>query len=128
MTLQGLCKHLEESYGVPILVEAAPPLTIHANYGTAFAVIVNELVTNAIKHGGGPVRVTLKEEKDMVWLAVVSASGTLPEGFSVDDQKGFGLKAVRSMLQPLGGRMTADNLAEGTAFTIAIPAAALRKG
>jgi len=127
ITLQRLCRHLEESYGVEIVVEAKPPLTIHADYGTGFAVIVNELVTNAIKHGGGTVTVTLREEKDTVWLAVNSCKGRLPEGFNVDEQKGFGLKAVRSMLQPLGGRMTATNLAEGTTFTVAIPAAALRK-
>lgn len=128
VTLQRLCRHLEKTYGVEIAVGARPPLTIHANHGTGFAVIVNELVTNAIKHGGGPVKVSLREENDTVQLAVSSAKGRLPEGFNVDEQKGFGLKAVRSMLQPLGGTMTAANLEDGSAFTVTIPAAALRKG
>lgn len=108
-------------------VAARPPLPIHADHGTAFAVIVNELVTNAIKHGGGPVKVMLDTDDAMLRLTVTSARGRLPEGFDVDEQKGFGLKAVRSMLQPLGGRLTAANGADGTAFTIAIPTAALRK-
>ncbi|PZF76271.1 hypothetical protein DK847_13835 [Aestuariivirga litoralis] len=129
VTLQGLCRHLEDSYGIPITVAATPPLAIHANHGTAFAVIVNELVTNALKHGGGPVKVTLSDDGDSLRLAVASDRGRLPEGFSVDEQKGFGLKAVRTMLQPLGGRMTAENLADGGAcFTVTIPAAALRRG
>lgn len=127
VTLQGLCRHLEDTYGVTIVVDAAPPLVIHANHGTAFAVIVNELVTNAIKHGGGPVKVSLAEDGDMLRLAISSHRGSLPEGFNINEQKGFGLKAVRSMLQPLGGRLTAENLAAGTAFTVILPAAALRK-
>lgn len=128
VTLQRLCRHLEESYSVPITVEATPPLAIHADYGTAFAVMVNELVTNAIKHGGGPVTVTLTEDQNMLQLAVASTAGPLPDGFNVDGQKGFGLKAVRSMLQPLGGRITAENVGAGAAFTISIPTEALRKG
>lgn len=128
VTLQRLCRHLEESYKVEINVEAKPPLLIHADYGTGFAVIVNELVTNAMKHGGGPVNVYLAEDKEHLQLTVISSEGQLPPGFDIDEQKGFGLKAVRSMLQPLGGRMTATNRERGTAFAISIPAAALRKG
>ncbi|WP_421695391.1 histidine kinase dimerization/phosphoacceptor domain -containing protein [Aestuariivirga sp.] len=127
VTLQGLCKHLEETYGLPIKVDAQPPAIIHANHATAFAVIVNELVTNAIKHGGGPIDVSLREENDMMCLKVTAATGRLPDGFSVDDAKGFGLKAVRSMLQPLGGKMTGSNAGEGTSFTVTVPAAALKK-
>lgn len=127
VTLQGLCQHLEDTYGVDIRVDARPPLAIHANHGTAFAVIVNELVTNAMKHGGGPVRVSLHEDGNSVQLAVSSARGQLPEGFNVDEQKGFGLKAVRTMLQPLGGRMTACNHGDGSSFSVTIPAATLRR-
>lgn len=126
-TLKGLCRHLEETYGVAIHVEAKPPLTIHADHGTAFAVIVNELVTNAMKHGGGPVTVSLHEAKGVVQLTVTSAAGQLPGNFNLDEQTGFGLKAVRSMLQPLGGRMTAHNDGAGSSFVVTVPAAALRK-
>lgn len=127
VTLQGLCEHLEVTYGVPITVVARPPLAIHANHGTAFAVIVNELATNAMKHGGGPVQVTLSEDGDTVRLSVESRRGQLPEGFSIDEQKGFGLKAVRTMVQALGGRLQAFNRGEGTCFEVTIPTAALRK-
>jgi two-component sensor histidine kinase len=45
----------------------------------------------------------------------------------VDEQRGFGLKAVRSMLQSMGGRLTAANREAGTSFTVTIPTATLRK-
>lgn len=128
VTLQGLCQHLEGTYGIPITVAAKPPLVIHADHGTAFAVIVNELVTNAMKHGGGPVSVALAQDKGMLHLSVSSEKGQLPAGFNVDEQKGFGLKAVRSMLQPLGGRLSATNSGAGSCFTVTVPETALRKG
>ena len=65
-TVEGLCRHLADTYRVSITFEAASPAIIHANHATALAVIVNELVTNAIKHGGGDVSVVLKEAKEHV--------------------------------------------------------------
>lgn len=127
VTLQGLCHHLETTYGLPIAVRARQPMVIHANHGTSFAVIVNELVTNAMKHGGGAVQVTLAGTGEEVTLTVTSDRGQLPDGFNIDDQKGFGLRAVRTMLQPLGGRLAAANDGTGTCFTVTVPAAALRK-
>ena len=127
-TIEGLCHHLAETYGVVIDVDAVSPAIIHANHSTALAVIVNELVTNAIKHGGSPVRVTLNEAKDSMWISIATSRGSLPDGFAIEDTQGFGLRAVRSMLSALEGRMTARNLpAGGTAFTVEIPCAALRK-
>lgn len=57
----------------------------------------------------------------------VSQAVRRSDGFNIDEQKGFGLRAVRTMLQPLGGRLTAENLGDGTSFTVIVPAAALRR-
>ncbi|MFN4141253.1 sensor histidine kinase [Aestuariivirga sp.] len=128
LTIEGLCNHLGETYQVPIALEAVSSIVVSANHATALTVIVNELVTNAIKHGGGPVTVSLKQDKEMLWLSFLSTKGRLPEGFSLEEAKGFGLRAVRSMLSGLGGHITAKNLVkEGTAFTVSIPVAALQK-
>ncbi len=127
-TIEGLCGHLAETYGVSIDVEAASPAIVHANHSTALAVIVNELVTNAIKHGSSPVKVTLGEAKDSMWISVSSARGNLPEGFAIEDAQGFGLRAVRSMLSALNGTIVARNLpGGGTAFSVEIPSAALNR-
>ncbi len=127
-TIKGLCRHLAETYGVDIDVAAASAVIINANHSTAFAVIVNELVTNAIKHGGSPVKVTLGEAKDRTWISVASAEGRLPEGFEIAEQPGFGLRAVHSMVIALNGTITARNLPQrGTIFSIEIPNAALHR-
>jgi two-component sensor histidine kinase len=127
-TIEGLCRHLAETYGVTIDVEAASPVIVNASHSTAIAVIVNELVTNAIKHGGGPVKVTLGEAKNSTWISVASADGRLPEGFAIDEQPGFGLRAVHSMITALNGTILARNLPKcGTVFSVDIPSAALNK-
>lgn len=127
-TTEGLCHHLSETYGVAIAVDAAAPTIVNANHATALSVIVNELVTNAIKHSGGPVKVSLKEEKESVWISVSTEHGALSEGFTIEETQGFGLRAVRSMLSGFGGRMTARNLPRnGTVFTVEIPSASLTR-
>lgn len=127
-TIESLCRHLAETYRVAISFEAGSPAIIHANHATALAVIVNELVTNAIKHGGGDVTVLLKETKGNMCINVSTFSGRLPEGFSLEDTKGFGLRAVRSMVSGMGGRLSARNVMDaGTVFIVELPSSALQK-
>jgi two-component sensor histidine kinase len=125
-TIEGLCRHLAETYDVAIHVEAASPVIVNASHSTALAVIVNELVTNAIKHGGSPVKVTLGTAKNSIWISVTSADGQLPDGFAIEDQRGFGLRAVHSMVAALNGTIVARNLPNrGTVFSVDIPCTAL---
>jgi two-component sensor histidine kinase len=127
-TVEGLCRHLAQSYGVAIDVEAASPVIVNASHSTALAVIVNELVTNAIKHGGGPIKVGLGEAKNSTWISVASTDGRLPEGFTIEEQPGFGLRAVHSMITALNGTILARNLPKrGTVFSVDIPSAALNR-
>ena len=86
---------------------------------TPLAVIVNERVTTAIKHGGGEVSVLLEENKGNMCINVVIVRDHLPDEISCDDTKSFGLRAVRSMLSGMGRRISAPNLMEaGTLFLV----------
>lgn len=80
---------------------------------------MNERVTNAIKHGGGEVSVLLEENKGNMCINVVIVRDHLPDEISCDDTKGFGLRAVRSMLSGMGRRISARNLHKaGTLFLV----------
>ena len=110
VTLQGLCRHLEDTYGVSISVDAKPPLAIsrqsrHGLRGDRQR--AGHQCHEAWRRPGEGVAV-----RRLVTRCSSSSSsdrGQLPDGFNVDEQKGFGLKAVRSMLQSMGGRLTAAN-------------------
>jgi sensor histidine kinase regulating citrate/malate metabolism len=63
-----------------------------------------------------------------MWISVASADGRLPEGFAIDEQRGFGLRAVHNMIAALDGTMLARNLPNrGTIFSVDIPSAGLNR-
>ncbi|TMB21677.1 MAG: HAMP domain-containing histidine kinase [Deltaproteobacteria bacterium] len=99
--------------------------------------IVQNLVDNALKHGGGravEVEVTLAPEHEAVRLTVRDAgpgiaADVLPHlfepfhpGRGPERGTGFGLYIVRSFAEALGGRVAArSRLDEGTAVTVELP-------
>jgi two-component sensor histidine kinase len=92
---------------------------------TSLMIIVNELVTNAFKHGfpddlQGSINVALKREAGTLVLRV-SDTGIGMRTPSLDTH--FGLTLVRSLANQLGGSLTFANSLDppGTLVTLAIP-------
>lgn len=74
------------------------------------ALVINELVTNAFKHGGGgPVRLVIEGGPRRVAVRVQS-TGRLPEGFDLERGRGLGtgLALVRALLPKPGSRLTIE--------------------
>lgn len=83
---------------VPIAFDARDvPLT--SRQGTAVAVLVNELVSNAVKHGAPPVVVSLTAEDGRAWLVVEDGGPGFPEGFSALEAANTGLDIVVSVAE-----------------------------
>ena len=83
--------------------------------------IVNELITNAVKHGKGRITVRLEANPEKGYALSVSNDGPgLPKRFDVAARKGLGMMIVRSFVERIGGALqvgrAADN--EGTRFTV----------
>ncbi len=75
---------------------------------SAFGLILNELMTNALKYAfpgdqGGFVRVHLMHEDGYVVLEVANDGLPLPEGVDLDLSMGLGLKFVKMLALQLGG-------------------------
>ena len=71
---------------------------------------VNELVTNAFKHGfpdhdGGIVSVLLHQKDRTITLEVSDNGNKLPPDFTVESSGGLGLQIVQMLAAQLGGRM-----------------------
>ena len=81
--------------------------------------IVNELVTNAVKHGGRntPVEVKFGRSADGCRLAVRNA-GALPAGYNPARGPGFGMQMVNSLVDQLGGRLDVSSMAGEIEFAI----------
>ncbi len=100
--LRAIAQSVQRTFGRPISVEVegeVPHLLPEAE-SIPVALTVNELLTNAIKHGpGGSVRCKLQAEGEGVRI-VIRGQGTLAAGFDLAQVRGgvSGLGLVRALL------------------------------
>ena len=124
--LDELCKEYStmlisgEGLAVPIVVEG-PEIDLPAAIGTPLGLIVNELLTNAIKHGHGQVTVRLEPKADKGWaLSVCNDGSMLPDGFDASARKGLGMSLVASLVAQIGGELQIErgDGGRGARFTV----------
>jgi len=91
-----------------------------AERATQCALVINELVQNAIEHGiagqdEGVVEVELVDEGELVEIVVSDSGVGLPDDFALDTHSHLGLRIVRSMVErDLRGRLEMHSAAAGT--------------
>ena len=97
-------------------IELSLPTTI----GIPLSLIVNELITNAIKHGRGRITVTLAPSGKRHALSVSNVGSDLPEGFDPAAGKGLGMTLVSSLVAQIAGELRIDRGGDGdcTRFTV----------
>ena len=97
-----------------------------SNKATSLALILNELIQNAIEHGfqertTGTLSVTLTEREDRVTLEVVNDGAPLPRGFDPKQSTSLGLQIVESLArEDRGGRFTLVS-GDRTRATLTLP-------
>lgn len=98
----------------PVAVEISPgwiPCTIEETEAVPLALILNELLSNAIKHGGRPGQtgIMLKQgpRPDSIQLRIHN-TGQLPSGFDPGRTTGTGLQLVESLMPRAGARLSWD--------------------
>jgi two-component sensor histidine kinase len=85
-----------------------------AQQATSCALIINELLQNAVEHGyrnrrEGTIRVRLDETEDSMTIEIRDDGEGLPEGFNIDES-GLGLKIVRTLVrEDLKGQFALEN-------------------
>jgi two-component sensor histidine kinase len=126
--LTEMCWKLGEALrGIrPIAVEVdADRVVASTQKATRIGLIVNELVTNALKHafphdGAGSIRVKLRTSPAELTLVVADNGAGCPE----HAKDGLGSRLTRLLVQQMGGTMTREPAAPGCRITITIPSAA----
>jgi two-component sensor histidine kinase len=122
--LRRLCGELSSVLGAAVEVFGTEA-TISKTQVLALGLVVNELVTNAKKHGGDAIRVTLAADGiGRFELCVIDDGPGLPKGFSVDRQSGgLGMKVVAALVGQLDGHLgaSANQSGRGTCFTVSFP-------
>ncbi len=86
----------------------------------AARLVVNELVSNALLHGRGPIELVLRRTATMLYVEVFDASGHMPRRrlASTDDEGGRGLHLVASLSQRWGVRPAGDGKSVWVAMSL----------
>jgi two-component sensor histidine kinase len=125
--LRRLSGELSAILGVAMTIDGAEA-TVPMAQIMPIGLIVNELATNAKKHGDGAIEVTfLSRPKGEYELRVADRGPGLPKTFSLDRPmgKGLGIRVVGALADQLHGRLSAGPgpTGRGARFTVVFPAA-----
>jgi two-component sensor histidine kinase len=96
--------------GVALELDIEEGIFTSLQFATSFGLVVNELVTNALRHAfrdrtGGTIRLVVSREGSALALQVEDDGTGLPEGFTLDDHAGVGLDIVASVVGHREGQM-----------------------
>jgi len=129
--IRNLCAHIEGSLlsgerGVRLMIETEP-VFLSADIAIPVGLVVNELVTNAIKHafegvdGDAAITVSMARRNGELFLAVADNGRGLPTCWS-SGRNGIGSRIVDAFVRQVGGRLNVIGNV-GTRFEIVIPQA-----
>ncbi len=109
-----------------IHVEAQPGILLAPDRATSLALMINELITNAVKHAyrgqpGGKVSVAIKRHDDNVLVSVRDEGAGLPPGFDMSKVKGLGMRIISAFVLQLKAKVSVNQLSRGTEFVVAVP-------
>jgi two-component sensor histidine kinase len=135
--IRSLCVHLSRAYDVP---GRTPELTIEVselqldmNQAIACGLIINELVSNALKHAflpgsAGHVKIELRASSGRQRVLEVSDDGVgLAPDFDLARTNSLGLRLVQDLTDQLHGTLVVKR-APGTRFVISFDATGLDEG
>jgi two-component sensor histidine kinase len=111
--LDALCREhstmsMSEERPDQVIAVDAIELSLPTTIGIPLSLIVNELVTNAVKHGRGRITVTLAQSGKGHALSVRNDGSSLPEGFDPTACKGLGMALVSWLVGQIGGELRMD--------------------
>ena len=106
---------------------SCPPIALSPKCAAPVGLIINELVTNAIKHGfvdvdPGIISVHIRQEGKSIVITVSDDGCGLPPRFRMDDSCGLGLQIVQMLTAQLGG--TIDVVPKPATFHVSFSTAA----
>jgi len=125
--LRMICGESENAYGGSRIVCDADPLFVTGNTATSLAVLLHELITNALKYAypenqPGQIHVSLKRVKNGFEFRVRDSGVGLPANFDPGSSGSLGFKVITSTVRRFGGTLAFNRLDPGTEFVITFPA------
>jgi two-component sensor histidine kinase/putative methionine-R-sulfoxide reductase with GAF domain len=125
--LGELCKKLGSAIEGYTLHCHADPLLLSADHAIPLGLLINELVTNAMKYAypgvGGAIEVSAREAEGHLHVEVSDHGVGLPTGFDIDQPRSsMGSKVISGLVRQLQGNLTiASSAGNGARFLLDLP-------
>jgi len=118
--LSDLCSEIGRAYGCPDgITTDVQQVSVPTDMAIPLALIVNELVTNVVKHVGPPCGIRLRSEVGNTLKLTISDTG---HGPSKDQPRlGLGARIVDAFSQQLGAQVETKQLAGGYTTELTVP-------
>nr|MBA3415575.1 histidine kinase [Chloroflexia bacterium] len=114
--------------GMRVTFEIPPnDVMVPSKQATVLALLINELVANAVRHGfagreRGRVRISAREDLDQAIIEVANDGCSPPAGFDPDRSTGLGMRIIQRLVSSdLGGVFAIRGEHPGTVATITFP-------
>ncbi len=120
-----LARTVQGGEGGPHIALTAEPIRVETDKAVPLGLIVNELVTNALKYAypagvGGAVRVALNRVGELLRLVVEDDGVGYPDEQAAPTGSGLGSMIVSSMAQSLKASVELDRGHAGTRFVVSL--------
>jgi len=121
--LERLVRVLEQTMGDRPLKSAFDEARLVSKQAAALALVTNELVSNALKHGSGTTEVCFRVHSNTATLEVCDDGPGFPDGFNAETASNTGLELVENIVRlDLRGQVVYANRLEGGAWvTVVFP-------
>ncbi len=123
--LNDLMKHekkISSSFSYKI---DCPDISVDLDHAVPLALIISELVTNAVKHAYpdskkyNELLVTVERlNSEEVSLTILDNGQGLPNDFDIDDAEGIGFEIIRALCRQISAKLTYESNEKGTQFNL----------
>lgn len=121
--LVGLVKLTRAASACDYMPDDIGGIRLQASQATALAVVVNELVSNALKDGSPPVELRATADGPDVRIEVLDNGSGFPAGFDASAEAHIGLEIVERLVHTdLGGQARYGNYTGGGHVSVTFPA------
>lgn len=113
--IDTLIRELDKAYHISSRVKISKSIEhieLSIDYAIPCGLILNELLTNAIKHAfpdeqHGKIQITFKKIDDQRYEICIQDNGVgLPESMDIESSQSLGLHMVKVLIQQIGGELT----------------------
>lgn len=118
---------LDAGQRIALHLEAGPPAVLGLDRAVPLALIVSEILTNAIKYAfaddrGGTVGLTVDADAEAIRVSLTDDGAGLPAEFDPAASAGLGMRIVTALVGQIHGRLeVARRPGGGTAFLLVLP-------